>query len=144
MLSKSGPFLDSGAELYSGDLQREIATDAKRGVAIDHPREPRRPPIGEVDLRLGESVRNRDEQRVGAEFAEHRPDLWATVGGGQFNEASGRAVTVGGGSRHEAGGESTIIGGGEDNVATGEVAHYRRRRPQRSQPHLCYQRQWPQ
>lgn len=45
--------------------------------------------------------------------------IWATVGGGSKNTASGGAATVSGGERNTASGGSAIVGGGFDNKAIG-------------------------
>jgi hypothetical protein len=46
--------------------------------------------------------------------------MYATVAGGQVNEASGESATVGGGAFNTATGRGTNVSGGEDNAAASE------------------------
>lgn len=47
---------------------------------------------------------------------------YGTIGGGQYNTASGRGATVGGGRYNTASGDYATVGGGYHNVARGEFA----------------------
>jgi hypothetical protein len=46
--------------------------------------------------------------------------VWATVSGGQWNEATGSASSVSGGRSNTAGGDLATIGGGHSRIAPGE------------------------
>ena len=46
----------------------------------------------------------------------------ATVGGGEYNSASGQLATVGGGYGNSASGGFAVVGGGEANVASGDTS----------------------
>ncbi len=44
---------------------------------------------------------------------------FATIGGGQRNEAEGRGSTIAGGSQNTASGDHATVGGGRENIASG-------------------------
>ncbi|MPW86805.1 cell surface protein [Moraxella catarrhalis] len=59
---------------------------------------------------------------VGGGFTNHATGRYSTVGGGDYNEAIGEHSTVGGGFTNHATGQYSTVGGGSANQATGDYS----------------------
>ncbi len=59
---------------------------------------------------------------AGSDGTDHFNSLYATVSGGNSNDASGYNASIGGGSHNTASGAGAAVGGGTDNTASGYYA----------------------